>query len=116
MPGDQVESAHELKSGTTFSQGIACTAAGAHEAIEMLSTMSTPLIADLVSSAHSAVEQATAVAASATRSLGISDDEFKDAQRKLIEATRHYVQLHPVAMLGVAVVLGVAVSRMTNKP
>ncbi len=100
----------------TFSQGISCTAAGAHEAIDMLSNMSGPLLTEMVNSAHSAVEQATAVAASATRSLGISDDEFKDAQRKLLEATREYVQLHPVTSLSIAVVLGVAVSRMTSKP
>lgn len=114
MTGDQVEGVLNQKPGLTFSQGISCTAAGAHEAIDMLSNMSRPLIADLAGSAHSVVEQATAVAASATRTLGISDDEFKDAQHRVLEATRRYVQLHPVATLGIAVVLGVAVSRMTS--
>jgi len=114
VTSDQAEGVSTHKPGLTFSQGINCTAAGAHEAIDMLSNMSRPLIADLVGSAHTAVEHATDVASSATRSLGISDDEFKDAQHKLLEATRRYVQLYPVTTLGIAVVLGVAVSRMTS--
>jgi ElaB/YqjD/DUF883 family membrane-anchored ribosome-binding protein len=112
----QAEPVPGHKSSHTISQGISCTAAGAHEAIEMLSSLSNPLIADIVSSAHNAIEQVTSVAVSATRSLGISDDEFQDAQRKLLEATRSYVRLHPVTSLGMAVLLGVVASRVMSAP
>lgn len=116
MTSDQAESALELKSRNTLAEGIVWTVAGAHEAIEMISSMSRPLIADMASSAHSAVDQASCVAASATRSLGISDDEFQDVQRKLVEAARNYVQLHPVATLGIAVIVGIAASRLMVRP
>lgn len=99
-------------SANTLGQGIERAAAGVHEAIEVLSGLATPLVAQLVSNAHLAVDKASGLATSAVQVLGVENDVFKDVQLKLADSARLHVQQHPLASLSLALVAGFAVDRL----
>ncbi len=87
-------------------------AQGASHGTESPSHSAKPAVDRLTVSAHETVDKISNVASHAVETLGLKGEQIGDAEKRLIAGTRKYVQDHPVASVGIALVTGYALSRV----
>jgi len=64
--------------------------------------------------AHKAVNSATDAVAPTANWLSAQGESLKNTQEKVVQDTRSFVSQHPLASLGVALIAGFLISRMTR--
>lgn len=84
----------------------------AHAAVDEAAHKASPAIEHVAEMAHHAVDAAAQGVAPAAEWLAEHRDTFKASEEKLLADTRNYVQTHPLASLGMAVVAGFVLSRI----
>ena len=87
---------------------------GAHKAIDKASDAVRPAVDRIASGAHQAVDKIAGAATGAAETLDIKGEQLKDAQARLTENCRVYVQDHPITSLGIAVAAGFLLSRLLS--
>lgn len=65
-------------------------------------------------SAHDAVDRATSTAVAAADRLGAKSDEWMNAKNRAVASTTTYVREHPFTAIGIALAVGVLLSRLTQ--
>jgi ElaB/YqjD/DUF883 family membrane-anchored ribosome-binding protein len=98
--------------GGAFERGVDHAAEGAHQKIDSMRDTGKPAVDRMAASAHGAVDKVSSVASHAIESLGMKGEQLNVAEKRLVAGTRHYVQEHPVASLGIAVATGYFLSRL----
>lgn len=84
----------------------------AHAAVDEAARKASPAIDHVAEMAHHAVDAAAEGVAPAAEWLAEHRDSLKASEQKLLAETRNYVQTHPLASLGMAVVAGFVLSRI----
>ena len=65
-------------------------------------------------SAHEAVDKIASATNKAAETLGEKGEQLKNAEQKLMESCRGYVQDNPITSLGIAVAAGFLLSRVLS--
>ena len=91
--------------------GIERTAVGTHGAIRDAVDAAHPAVDKLGASSHGAVDKASGIASSAVDALGVKTAEIRNAQARLTDGAKKYVNENPLLVLGLAVVVGYTASR-----
>ena len=65
-------------------------------------------------SAHEAVDKIASATNQAAQALGEKGEQLKNAEQKLMESCRGYVQDNPITSLGIAVAAGFVLSRLLS--
>lgn len=65
-------------------------------------------------SAHEAVDKIASATNQAAETLGEKGEQLKNAEQKLMESCRGYVQDNPITSLGIAVAAGFLLSRVLS--
>jgi ElaB/YqjD/DUF883 family membrane-anchored ribosome-binding protein len=65
-------------------------------------------------SAHEAVDKIASATSQAAEALGEKGEQLKNAEQKLMESCRGYVQDNPITSLGIAVAAGFLLSRVLS--
>lgn len=65
-------------------------------------------------SAHEAVDKIASATNQAAEALGEKGEQLKNAEQKLMESCRGYVQENPITSLGIAVAAGFLLSRVLS--
>ena len=65
-------------------------------------------------SAHEAVDKIASATNQAAEALGEKGEQLKNAEQKLMESCRGYVQDNPITSLGIAVAAGFLLSRVLS--
>ena len=86
----------------------------AHDRVNQIVDAARPAVDRMASNAHSAIETVAGAAATAVDTLGAKGEQLTNAPSKLMEAERAYTRQQPMAALGVAVVAGSNVGRLTR--
>lgn len=60
-------------------------------------------------------EAATQAASQAAQRLSAHSDELWALQGRAMESTRTYVRAHPIAAIGIAIAIGLILSRLTSR-
>lgn len=98
--------------GGTLQPSVEHAAKGAHHKIDSVSSGVQPAVDRIAASAHEAVDKVSSVASHAVETLGVRREQLNDAEKQLVAGTRKYVQEHPVASVGMAIVAGYVLSRV----
>lgn len=61
---------------------------------------------------HDTVDRVADAASRAASSLGERSEQFNETKERMLAQTRAYVQMHPVATIGIAVAAGFLLSRL----
>ncbi len=65
--------------------------------------------------AHQTLGRVSEVAAQAASRLSERGQEFLDMQGEAVETARSYVREHPIAAIGIAIAIGLLISRLTSR-
>lgn len=98
----------------TLARTVDQASTGAHEAIDKVSDAARPVVDRINSGAHHAVDQFASAAGQAADTLGVTDEQLKNAQVRAMEQCRGYVRDHPVMSLGIAIAAGFLLSRLLS--
>jgi len=97
------------------------TTAGAHAAVnsvadaaDVAARKAKPTIEQVAAMAHQAVDKAAASAAPAVDWIGEQGESLNATQKKLVSDTSAYIAANPLMSVGVAVLAGYVISRMTR--
>jgi ElaB/YqjD/DUF883 family membrane-anchored ribosome-binding protein len=85
---------------------------GAHTAVDQAERKAIPAISHVAEMAHHAVDATAERVAPAADWLAEHRDSLKASEKRLLAETCGYVQAHPIASLGMAVVAGFVLSRV----
>jgi ElaB/YqjD/DUF883 family membrane-anchored ribosome-binding protein len=69
----------------------------------------------LQQSAQQTVDRVTEAATQAAQRLSAHSDELWALQGRAMESTRSYVREHPIAAIGIAIAIGLLLSRLTSR-
>lgn len=75
----------------------------------------TAKLSQLSDTAQQTVERFTHAASEAASRLGEKTHEFWDAQGPAVEKARTYMREHPLATIGIAVAIGLVLSRLLTR-
>jgi len=90
-------------------QHVTPLSSGAENAVEIK-----PPLDRVAAMAHKAVNSATDAVAPTANWLSAQGESLKNTQEKVVQDTRSFVSQHPLASLGVALLAGFLISRMTR--
>lgn len=97
------------------------TTSGAHAAVNSIADTADgatrkakPAIDHVTAMAHQVVDKAAASAAPAVDWLGLQGENLNATQKKLLADTSAYVAANPLMSVGMAVLAGFVISRMTR--
>lgn len=100
---------------------LAKTTAGAHAAVSSITDAADgvarrvkPAIEQVAAAAHQVVDRAAASAAPAVDWIGEQGESLNAAKKKLVTDTSAYIAANPLMSVGVAVLAGFLISRMTR--
>jgi len=99
-----------INSVGAVTRGVDSAASGAHRAIDRASDAARPAVDSIAAGAHGAVDSLGQAANSAAAAIDRKGTQLHDVQQRLSESTRHLVQDHPLATIGVAVAAGFLLS------
>lgn len=98
------------------------TTAGVHSAVDSVADAADsaarkakPAIDQVAAMAHQAVDRAAASAAPAVDWIGEQGESLNAAQKKLVTDTSAYIAANPLMSVGMAVLAGFLISRMTRR-
>lgn len=95
-------------------QSVNKATAGAHQTIDQAREAVRPAMDKAASSAHAAVDSVGGLASNTAEAFDMKSDQLVAAKDELIKATRNYLQVHPVASIGMAVAAGYVLSRILS--
>ena len=95
----------------TGMQGSTPAAAGGHEVAER----ATAKLSQLSDTAQQTMERLTQAASQAASRLGERTHDFWEAQGPAVEKARTYMREHPMVTIGVAVAIGLVLSRLLTR-
>jgi ElaB/YqjD/DUF883 family membrane-anchored ribosome-binding protein len=110
-------------SGTTMNPGntLSTASSSAHTAVDSAADAADsalrkaqPAIDKVAQMAHRAVDKAVASAAPAADWIDEKTDRLDATQRKLVNDTSAYISANPLTAIGIALLAGVLLSRMTR--
>ena len=90
------------------------TQTGAQDAQD-LATRATDKLGQLSDTAHQTMERFTQAASQAASRLGERGEELWALQGKATETARTYMREHPLATIGIAVAIGLVLSRLLTR-
>lgn len=96
----------------TGMQGSTPAAPGASQDV---AERATAKLSQLSDTAQQTVERFTHAASEAASRLGEKTHEFWDAQGPAVEKARTYMREHPLATIGIAVAIGLVLSRLLTR-
>jgi ElaB/YqjD/DUF883 family membrane-anchored ribosome-binding protein len=99
----------------TGMQGSTQGAGGATRFAENLAEKAGTSLGQLQESAQQTVDRVTEAASHAAQRLGAHSDELWALQNRAMESTRSYVRTHPIAAIGIAIAIGLILSRLTSR-
>ena len=110
-------------SGTTMNPGntLSTASSSAHTAVDSAADAADsairkakPAIDKVARMAHRAVDKAAASALPAADWIGEKTDRLDATQRRLVNDTSAYISANPLTAIGIALLAGVVLSRMTR--
>ena len=99
----------------TDMQGSTHGATGATRFAENLAEKAGTSLGQLQQTAQQTVDRVTEAASQAARRLSAHKDQLWALQERALESTRTYVKAHPIAAIGIAVAIGLLLSRLTSR-
>ena len=72
-------------------------------------------LGELQQTAQQTVDRVTQAATQAAQRLSAHSDELWALQGRAMESTRSYVRTHPIAAVGIAIAIGLLLSRLTSR-
>jgi ElaB/YqjD/DUF883 family membrane-anchored ribosome-binding protein len=69
----------------------------------------------LQQTAQQTVDRVTEAASQAAQKLSAHRDELWALQGRAMDSTRSYVRTHPIAAIGIAIAIGLLLSRLTSR-
>lgn len=84
------------------------TSSGAHQAIDKVSDASRPVVRHLTENAHQAVDRVAGAASQLKERLLIGGGQLKDAQARFSAERRTQIRENPIAAVGLAFGIGIA--------
>lgn len=87
---------------------------GAHKAIDRASETVHPAVDRMASGAHQTVDRIAGAASQAAGTFDLKSEQLMDAQARLTDNCRGYIQENPLASLGIAVAAGFLLSRLVS--
>src|SRR5687768_1502260 len=100
---------------TMQNTGMQGSTPGATDAADAVAEHATGKLSQLSESAHQTMDRLTHAAWQAASRLGEKTHELWDAQGPAIDKARTYMREHPVATIGVAVVIGLVLARLLTR-
>jgi ElaB/YqjD/DUF883 family membrane-anchored ribosome-binding protein len=88
------------------SRGVDSATDSVHKAINSASAKSHPAVDSVVSGAHHATDSIAGAANTAAVAIDVKSEQYLDAQEKLIENVRAFIQEKPGTAMGIAVGAG----------
>jgi ElaB/YqjD/DUF883 family membrane-anchored ribosome-binding protein len=88
---------------------------GATRFAENLAEKAGTSLGQLQQTAQQTVDHVTQAASQAAQRLSEHSDELWALQGRAMESTRTYVRNHPIAAIGIAIAIGLLVSRLTSR-
>lgn len=104
----------DLDKTSTATQGVDKATADAHQTIDHAREAARPVMDKAARGAHAAVDSVGTMATSTAEAFDMKSDQLVAAKEELLRATRNYLQVHPVASLGMAVAAGFLLSRIVS--
>ncbi|MDP1930149.1 MAG: hypothetical protein Q8L60_01680 [Gammaproteobacteria bacterium] len=86
-----------------------------HRVIDTASDKTHPAVDSVASGAHSATDTIAGAATSAAAAIDKKSDQLMDAQARLFESCRDYVQEKPMTALSIAVATGYVLNWLLRK-
>lgn len=99
----------------TGMQGSTQGASGATRFAENLAEKAGTSLGQLQETAQQTVDRVTEAASHAAQRLSAHSDELWALQNRAMESTRSYVRTHPIAAIGIAIAIGLILSRLTSR-
>ena len=90
------------------------TTSSMHRAIDKASDAARPAVDKVAASAHQMVDKLAGAATTAAATIDQRGSQLRDAQGRLTESCRTYVQENPLASLGIAVLAGFVLSKLLS--
>lgn len=72
-------------------------------------------IGQLTETAQQAVGRVTEAASQAAQRLSAHTDELWELQGRAMDSARTYIRAHPIATIGIAIAVGLLLSRLTSR-
>jgi ElaB/YqjD/DUF883 family membrane-anchored ribosome-binding protein len=109
------------KAPGTLDSALSKASTGAHSAVNTMAEAADgafrktkPAIDKVASMAHQAVDKAAASAAPAADWIGEKGEQLDATQKRLVNDTCAYISANPLTSIGLAVLAGVVLSRLTR--
>lgn len=99
---------------STNMQGSTPGATTTHAA-ENLAARASEKLSDITSAAQQTVERLTSAASQAANRLGARSEELWEMRGQATETARTYMREHPLATIGIAVAVGLILSRLLSR-
>jgi ElaB/YqjD/DUF883 family membrane-anchored ribosome-binding protein len=100
---------------STSMQGSTPGAGTTTQAAEDLATRTSDKLSNLTSSAQETIDRVKSAASQAASRLSERSDELWELQGRATETARTYMREHPLATIGIAVAVGVILSRLLSR-
>jgi ElaB/YqjD/DUF883 family membrane-anchored ribosome-binding protein len=91
------------------------TQSGATRFAENMAEKAGTSLGQLQQSAQQTMDRVTEAASQAAQRLSAHSDELWAMQDRAWESTRAYVRQHPIASIGIAIAIGLILSRLTSR-
>lgn len=91
------------------------TQGGATRFAENIAEKAGTSLGQLQQSAQQTMDRVTEAASQAAQRLSEHSDELWAMQDRAMESTRAYVRAHPIAAIGIAIAIGLILSRLTSR-
>jgi ElaB/YqjD/DUF883 family membrane-anchored ribosome-binding protein len=85
------------------------------QAAEDLATRTSDKLSNLTSAAQETIDRVKSAASQAASRLSERSDELWELQGRATETARTYMREHPLATIGIAVAVGVILSRLLSR-
>lgn len=72
-------------------------------------------LGELQHTAQQTMDRVTEAASQAAQRLSAHSDELWAMQDRAMESTRNYVRAHPIAAIGIAIAIGLILSKLTSR-
>jgi ElaB/YqjD/DUF883 family membrane-anchored ribosome-binding protein len=83
--------------------------------VEKLTEQASAGLGRLSETAQQTMGRVTEAASQAASRLGERSRELYDMQDEYVETARSYVRQHPIAAIGIAIAVGLVISRLTSR-
>jgi ElaB/YqjD/DUF883 family membrane-anchored ribosome-binding protein len=100
---------------STTMQGSTPGAGSTTQAAEAITTRASEKLSDLGSAAQDTYDRVRSAASQAANRLSERSDELWELQQRASDTARTYMREHPLATIGIAVAVGLILSRLLSR-